>query len=215
MAQASKSNGLPSYIKKEDADQEQFGASDVEFPQLRIAQSTSDEVKKQKANFIKGLEAGAYFNSITKEIYGEEVSIQPIFFFRETVTYKDEDGPVDYFHYVVCINKNMKDLALWSLKSTAVKIAKRLNSLIKIKEVPAYACNYKLGTIFNEGDDGDWHSPTVNQDGFVEEKQYVAANEMYENFKLSPPKIGYAKTGETSSVGSTVKQIEDKSDLEC
>ena len=200
---------VPAYIKKEDADQSQFGAGDIEFPQLKLAQSTSDEVKKQKEAFIKGLEAGMYFNSITKEVYGENVDIQPIFYFRETVVYKEEDGPVEYYNYVVCINGNFKDLALWALKSTAVKVAKRLNALIKLKEYPSYAFSYKLGANFVEGDDGDWHTPTANQNGYANEANYKLANQMYDGFKANPPKLGFNRSGEATLIEHKPNQSND------
>lgn len=203
MAQANKTNKLPSYIKKEDADENQFNAGDVEFPQLKLAQGQTDEAIKQKDAHIKGLEPGMYFNSITREVYGEEVEIVPISFFREIVTFNEKDGPIEFFNYVVSVNGDKKDLAVMSLKSTAIKIAKRLNAYIKIKELPSYAGNYKLTANFTEGDKGDWFAPVINQSGWASEEQYVAFKLVYEAFKNAPPKIGYdSNTGNSESTDS-------------
>lgn len=42
---------------------------------LKLAQKMSPEIDKENASYIKGLEAGQFFNSMTKKIYGTEVNL--------------------------------------------------------------------------------------------------------------------------------------------
>ena len=48
---------------------------DTKTAYLKIAQTIRDETIKQKPNYIPGLEAGQFFCSTTKKIYGNEVDV--------------------------------------------------------------------------------------------------------------------------------------------
>jgi hypothetical protein len=62
----------PSFIKVGDQrGTENIGANDITPPALRLAQDNSPEVKRQDEKYIKGLIAGNFFNSSTKQVYGE------------------------------------------------------------------------------------------------------------------------------------------------
>lgn len=59
------------------AGMEDIGAEDIKIPFLALAQDLSPEVKKQKDEYIEGLEVGQFFNSVTGEIYPEELYVVP------------------------------------------------------------------------------------------------------------------------------------------
>lgn len=62
----------PSFIKEGDTrGTENITANDVKFPALKIAQSMSPEVKRLEPAYIEGLQEGMFFNTITREIYGD------------------------------------------------------------------------------------------------------------------------------------------------
>ena len=63
----------PSFIKTGDTrGTENIGVNDIKPPALRIAQSNSPEAKRsEKDKYIDGLTEGMFFNSSTREIYGE------------------------------------------------------------------------------------------------------------------------------------------------
>lgn len=64
---------VPAYIKQDDQrGKENIQGSDVRFPALKLSQGTSPEMKRQNPKFIEGLREGELFNSVTREIYGED-----------------------------------------------------------------------------------------------------------------------------------------------
>lgn len=84
------------------AGMEDVGREDVLIPRLCIAQALSPQLKKTNENYIKGLEVGAFFNSVTGRIYGEKVTVVPLFFFKQFIEFKDINaggGIVSMYHH--------------------------------------------------------------------------------------------------------------------
>ena len=64
---------VPAYIKQDDTrGKENITSKDIRFPALKLAQAMSNEVKRTEAEYIDGLREGEFFNSVTKDIYGED-----------------------------------------------------------------------------------------------------------------------------------------------
>lgn len=64
---------LPAFIKADDdRGKENVGVKDIRFPALKLAQSMSAEVKRTEPEYIEGLREGEFFNSVTRDIYGED-----------------------------------------------------------------------------------------------------------------------------------------------
>jgi hypothetical protein len=61
---------------------ENMRAEDMVMPRVAIAQAMSPQVTKSKPEYIKGLEPGMFFNTLTGDIYGEEIVISPITYFQ-------------------------------------------------------------------------------------------------------------------------------------
>lgn len=70
---------------------ENMDSNDVTQPRLMLAQSMTPQRKKDDPKYIKGLEEGHFFNSVTNEIYGESVKITPVMFFKQNLLL----GPID------------------------------------------------------------------------------------------------------------------------
>jgi hypothetical protein len=70
---------------------ENMGAEDVTQPRLMLAQSGTPQKKKDDPRYIKGLEEGMFFNSVTGEIYGEKVKITPVMFFKQHLLFQPMD----------------------------------------------------------------------------------------------------------------------------
>jgi hypothetical protein len=64
---------------------------DVTQPRLMLAQSMTPQRKKEDPKYIKGLEEGMFFNSVTGEIYGPKVKISPVMFFKQNILLGDID----------------------------------------------------------------------------------------------------------------------------
>lgn len=54
---------------------EQVRPEDVAIPRLVLLQSTSPQIKRTEAAYIEGAQEGMYLNTLTQELYGEQVTI--------------------------------------------------------------------------------------------------------------------------------------------
>jgi len=50
----------------------------LQIPRLQIAQPLSPQMIRSKPEYIDGLMVGQFFNSVTREVYGDTVSVAPI-----------------------------------------------------------------------------------------------------------------------------------------
>jgi hypothetical protein len=48
-------------------------------------------LKKSKAEYIEGIEAGDLYNSVTRAIYGRDVIVIPVGYVKEHLLWKDRD----------------------------------------------------------------------------------------------------------------------------
>src|SRR5882757_10611767 len=66
---------------------------DMIIPRLGLCQTNSQARDKQNAKFIKGLEEGQFYNSLTGKNYGEAIQIIPLFLYKSRIMFKDmEEG---------------------------------------------------------------------------------------------------------------------------
>lgn len=74
-ALVSQNSSLPEHLRKYASlgavGLENIQQDEMVMPRLAIAQSTSPQLNKTKPEFIRGLETGNMFNSLTGEIYGD------------------------------------------------------------------------------------------------------------------------------------------------
>lgn len=96
---------LPDFLKGElghQAGMENVDQSDLLLPRLGLCQALSPQRRKNDSAYIEGLQEGHLFNTVTKEIYGEELEIVALFFFKNRIKYFpiDDGGGID------CISAN-------------------------------------------------------------------------------------------------------------
>ena len=70
---------------------EGFDNECMSIPYLRIAQAGSDAMKPGHAKYIKGLQAGTFFCPLTREVFGEEIRLVVVKFYRSFTIY-DREG---------------------------------------------------------------------------------------------------------------------------
>lgn len=77
-----------------DAGRDSFKAEDVALPYVSILQSTSDQVKEKKANYIDGAKVGMFVNTATERLFDGEKGITIIIAksVKEWVEWKPEMG---------------------------------------------------------------------------------------------------------------------------
>jgi hypothetical protein len=107
--QLAQNEEIPEFLRSELGSQKGMEAvdqSDLLLPRLGLCQSLSPQRRKSDPAYIEGLSEGELFNTVTKEIYGEEVEIIALFFFKNRIKYFsiDSGGGID------CISPNGIDM---------------------------------------------------------------------------------------------------------
>jgi hypothetical protein len=72
---------VPEYLRQEGPvlGTEQVRPSDIKIARFQLAQETTRAAKKQNVdNYIPGLEPGLFYNTMTKQVYGNEVLFIPL-----------------------------------------------------------------------------------------------------------------------------------------
>lgn len=212
---------------------EEADAKDLTLPRLGLCQSGTPQRKKANPNFIEELEEGEFFNSLTKEIYGETIEFVPLFMYKSRIKFKDfeDGGGIDCQavngktggrHSKVCAEcvfanfgeegaapecdliynypslilsgKRPKELVVVSLKSTAIKIARQLNTLIEIRNADTFAGKYKFTSQDAKAKGNDFKSLTVENAGWVDGPTFKVAESTWAG--LRGKKIQVDQTGE-------------------
>lgn len=224
--------GVPEYLRQYAGNQaglEEVSQEDVLVPRLSISQSNSPEVTKGDPKFIKGLETGHFFNSLTGEDYGVKVTLIPLFFFKQYIHFRDrkegggieavyqsaadvpkggldfvngEKPPVTEFKCEMCliVKDGVYDPIVASFKSTGMKTAKKWNALMRQVQLPAYARAYILDITNEKNTDGSWFGTAVTPSDFVPESFFTKAEQYFDNLRQAGVKIDTAGMGEEGVV---------------
>lgn len=84
------SKEIPDYMaQSQGRGNENVGTKDLVIPRLELIQALSPAVVKGDPMFIKGAEPGMYTNSVTRELYGEEVTVIPVHFQVQYLVWRD------------------------------------------------------------------------------------------------------------------------------
>lgn len=90
---AVKNNQLPEWLASKINDargSEEVSASDLTIPRIELCQALSKCRKKSDPNYIDGIEEGQMYNSVSRVIYGGEVSVIPVYFRKEFLLWRDQ-----------------------------------------------------------------------------------------------------------------------------
>lgn len=87
---------VPEYLKDDIGARqgsEEVGQNDLLMPRLGLAQgpTLTPQMKKNNELYIPGLEVGDFFNTATSEVYGKEVLVVPVKYFKQYI----EFTPID------------------------------------------------------------------------------------------------------------------------
>lgn len=222
---------IPEHLKKYASlgslGTEQMTKDDFIMPRLAIAQAMSPQVTKGDPLFLKGLEVGNFFNTLTGEIYGDgPVLVVPLFSFKSRIYFPprgsdeailcatskvvegrlvegritpegcdicphskflDEPRPDGstrpnctlFYNYVVVLPQEggvMAPLAL-SLKSKMIKSAKKWNSLIRYRQLPAFVQMFNIRSVAEKAPKGTFFNLAIDNAGQEISPELVAQTE--------------------------------------
>lgn len=88
------SDDVPDFLKNQGGPargSENVGADDLVIPRLELVQDLSPCRKKADPNYIEGCEEGMLYNNVTRQLYGTEALIVPVYFRKEWLIWKDRN----------------------------------------------------------------------------------------------------------------------------
>lgn len=88
-----------------DKNDKMIGFEDINIetmavPFIRIAQDLSPQLKKNRPEYIEGLEVGDIFNSVSGKVYGKEIEFTPVKFEHIFTEWKPDRGGFVGYHSV-------------------------------------------------------------------------------------------------------------------
>lgn len=85
------SDEVPEFLKNQTSSRgsENVGANDLVIPRLELVQDLSPCRKKSDPSYIPGCEEGMLYNNVTRQLYGVEVLVIPVYFRKEWLIWKD------------------------------------------------------------------------------------------------------------------------------
>jgi len=204
---------------------EHITSDDVMMPRLGLAQAISNEVNKQHADYIDGLGVGDFWNTVTGKIYGPGPMTFSILVAHppraiEFAPLSDGGGVVDpnvpltdprmafgedgsppqatkFYDYVLWLHESDEMIAM-SLARSAIKAAKSLNGLIRMRGTAVFTGRYTVTSVQKTSSHGNYESWRFRNasPGRVTEAQAVTFAEMHAALKGTaiPPEIVVPET---------------------
>jgi hypothetical protein len=211
----------PSFIQEGDIrGTENIGTDDIKPPALKLAQGQSPETKRSEpTKYIEGLREGEFFNTLTKEIYGEgpvglvivnqlghrHVEFDPndktvVLDFnvpdgdpRTEFTTGVKDGKqvrlkpraTKFYDYLVIaiLEDGRRVMMTMSLKSTQLKKAVELNTLLKGAKLPSFAFLFEVSAVPEKRGNNNFYGWLFTPKGYVDEAVYNEASDIYDRLK--------------------------------
>ena len=84
-------NELPEWLQGKGAARgaENVTTDDMIIPRIELVQALSPARKKSDAAYIEGAEEGMLFNNVTRQLYGEAVTVIPVYYTKQYLVWKD------------------------------------------------------------------------------------------------------------------------------
>lgn len=84
------SQDTPEYIDRNShRGDENVTTDDLTIPRIVLIQDLSPQYKKDKPEYIEGANVGDMFNTVTNQVYGNNITIIPVLFRKEFIIWKD------------------------------------------------------------------------------------------------------------------------------
>jgi hypothetical protein len=210
----------PSFIGGGKAGTEHITKDDIQLPRLGLAQGLSPQIDSSKAEYIPGLQQGQFFNTLTQQSYGEGpipfmvlagYAPRYIEFYprKEGGGVKDFNVPANdprcqfqpngdpplatkFYDFAIYL-LNTEEIVMLSLKSTSLKVARQLNTLIGQRQADIYAGQYSLTRAKEKNKKGEYWQFAIKNAGWApDEDTYAFAKSKHEDLKDKKVTTNYA-----------------------
>lgn len=189
---------------------EDVTSKDIILPRVDVLQALSPQIKKSDPQYIEGAEQGIIFNTLSGELYGENITFIPVVFKREYIVWQDRkagggfrgafqtaeeaenereklenpDGHEvveTHVHFVLIVHDDGRtEEAVLSMAKSKRKVSRKLNSLIQMVPGDRFARVYKLSAIEVDGPKGEYWSFEVGSLGYASKELWEAGQRTYE-----------------------------------
>lgn len=225
---------VPSFINEEDnRGDENVTNDDILIPRLELAQALSDCVKKKNPAYIEGVEVGDFYNSLTRQVYGEEAFFVPVLFEKVYAVWIDRESGGGFrgqyptpeeaqavadaeekaaevvdtgMHYGLVVNGDSVEQVTIPMSRSKMKASRNLNSLCRMTPGPRFAQVYRFQSFENDGPKGDFIDMNVEMVRTMNEDDrdlYEAAEALYEVVKSGLAKMHDADLTEKEEEGES------------
>lgn len=83
-------NEVPEWLKQGQArGAENVTTDDMIIPRVELIQALSPARKKTDAAYIEGADEGMLYNNVTRQLYGEAVTVVPVYYTKQYLVWKD------------------------------------------------------------------------------------------------------------------------------
>lgn len=170
-------NNMPAFLKTHMGDtrgSEEVGADDLVIPRIELVQALSACRKRTDPTFIDGAVEGMLYNNVTRELYGDEVNVVPIYFRKEWLLWRDQDlgggfggaypdeasaekalseqeKPEEWevidtnVHFVLLLKEDGNiEEAVISMAKTKAKVSRAWNTLVRLNGGPRFSRVYTV-----------------------------------------------------------------------
>ena len=188
---------------------EHITSDDVMMPRLGLAQAISHEVNKTHADFIDDLGVGDFWNTVSGKVYGGGPLTFSVLVAHppravEFAALSDGGGIIDsnvpltdprlafgddgsppqatkFYDYVLWLHEPHNEMIAMSLARSAVKAAKSLNGLIRMRPTAVFTGRYTVTSVQKTSSQGNYQSWRFrNSDlGNVPEEQAAVFAELH------------------------------------
>lgn len=176
---------VPDYIKQGAArGNENVAVEDIVIPRIEIVQALSPALKPNDPDYIEGAKQGDLYNSVTRELYGSNVTVIPVFFKKQYLNWRDRKkgggfgGAYDTIAEAIERIKKEENAEEWeptetaqqlclvlrsdggideavvSMNRTKLKVSRQWNSLIRLNGNDRFSRTYSLFTVDEKNGQG-------------------------------------------------------------
>jgi hypothetical protein len=128
-------NEIPDFLKQGNRGAENVGTDDMIIPRIELIQALSPVRKKSDPAYIDGAEEGMLYNNVTRELYGTEVTVVPVYYTKQFLVWKDRKaggGGSNGFRGAFA-TKELADRAIADLAEEALEVSDTAQHFVLVR----------------------------------------------------------------------------------
>lgn len=218
----------PAYLDPESRrGSEDVTSNDITLPRIDVLQALSPQIKRNDPQYIAGAEQGQIFNTVSGEIYGDEVVFCPIMFRKEWIVWAsrkigggfmgtfaseeeaeefrqqldDSDNYETNLHAVnfvyVIRDDGQLEEAVFSWSRSKLKVSRKLNALVQMNPGDRFSKVYRIKAVEEKGKKGEYFTFDVKALGYASEDLYRRAEKLFDAVKAGERQVAYGSNDES------------------